>query len=136
MGTAAVIEDDALGVLGQQLDERLLLGFRAGGQGGVAHLHGIIVEAVGQSPGPCTAPDAVLGHIRPVGQAVQKSAAAKHHGGRSQRTGSAPALFEVEACVHIEVYGQRSRQHHSHHHERQHKGHQFLPHPVRRTFHV
>ena len=136
VGLAAVIEDDALGVLCQQLDEHRLLRLVVGRQSGVTHLHRVIVEAVGEAPCPRTAADAVFGHVRPVGQAVQKSAAAEHHGGGGQRTGAAPALLEVKSCVHVEVHRQRSRQHHCHQHERQHKGHQFFPDPVRRTFHV
>ena len=110
MGLAAVVEDDALRVLGQQLHQHLCLLCVAGGQGGVAHLHGLIVEAVRQPAGPGGALDAVLRHVHPVDQAVQIGAAAEHHGGGGQRAGAAPALLEVEPGVHVQIDGQRPRQ--------------------------
>lgn len=110
VGLAAIIEDDSLGVLGQQLNEHLCLPGVAGGEGGVANLHGLIVEAVGESACPGRALHAVFGHIDPVGQAVQIGTAAEHHRGRSQCAGAAPALLEVEPGVNVQVNGQRPRQ--------------------------
>ena len=101
VGLAAIIEDDSLGVLGQQLNEHLCLLGVAGGEGGVANLHGLIVEAVGESACPGRALHAVFGHIDPVGQAIQIGTAAEHHRGRSQRAGAAPALLEVEPGVNV-----------------------------------
>ena len=120
VGLPPVIQDDALGMGCQQVDQGLGLGPVVGGQGGVAHLHGLICKAVGQPVGPRGGADAVLGHVHPVGQAVEVGAAAQHHGSGGQGAGAAAALLEVKAGVHIQVSGQRPR--HTGH--QQHNGQQ------------
>ena len=110
MGLGAVVEDDALRVLLQQGDQHRRFALQTGGQGGVAHLHLLICKAVCKAVGPCRGAHTVLGHVRPVAQPVKVSTAAQHHGCGGQRTGAAPALLEVEACVHVQVHCQCSGQ--------------------------
>ena len=126
MGLAAVIQDDALGVLGQKLDQRLGLGGVARRQGAVAHLHRLVCKTVGKAARPRRGADAVLGHIHPIVQAVEVGPPPQHHRRRSQRAGSAAALLEVEPGVHVQVNGQGSRQAGCQQDQRQHKGDQLL----------
>ena len=110
MGLGAVVEDDALRVLLQQGDQHRRFALQTGGQGGVAHLHLLICKAVCKAVGPCCGTHTVLGHVRPVAQPVKVGTAAQHHGCGGQRTGAAPALLEVETCVHVQVHCQCSGQ--------------------------
>ena len=110
MGLGTVVKDDALRVLLQQRDQHRRFALQAGGQGGVAHLHFLICKAVRKAVGPCCGAHTVLGHVRPIGQPVKVGTAAQHHGCGSQRAGAAPALLEVEACVHVQIHCQCSGQ--------------------------
>ena len=110
MGLGAVVQNDALRVLLQQGDQHRRFALQTGGQGGVAHLHLLICKAVRKAVGPRRGAHTVLGHVRPVAQPVKVGTAAQHHGCGGQRTGAAPALLEVEACIHVQVHCQCSGQ--------------------------
>ena len=126
MGLRAVVQDDAFRVLSQQLDEQLGLFLMIGGQGRISHLHLPVCKAVGQTIGPGRGAHTVFRHIHPVGPSVKVSAAAQHHGSRSQRAGAAPALLEVEPGIHIQVHSQCCGQTGECKHDGEQNAHQFF----------
>ena len=99
MGSGAVVQHDALRMLCQNGDQRFRLGRLARGQGRITHMHIVVCKAVGEPTRPGRALDAVFGHIHPAVHPVQIGPAAKHHCGRGQGAGAAPALFEVEPNI-------------------------------------
>ena len=106
MGSGAVVQHNALRMLCQNGDQRFRLGRLARGQGRITHMHIVVCKAVGEPARPGRALDAVFGHIHPAVHPVQIGPAAKHHCGRGQGAGAAPALFEVEPNINVQVHGQ------------------------------
>ena len=127
MGSGAVVQHDALRMLCQNGDQRFRLGRLARGQGRITHMHIVVCKAVGEPARPGRALDAVFGHIHPAVHPIQIGPAAKHHCGRGQGAGAAPALFEVEPNINVQVHGQCPGEQHGHQGHRCKQGSESFP---------
>ena len=85
VGHAGGVEHDPLGVLGQQVNEDILVG-RAAGQGVVTHGHLPVGEVVGQAAAgdPERLAAGGLGDLGPILVPVEEGGSPEHHGGGSQ----------------------------------------------------
>ena len=90
-------------------------------------MHIVVCKAVGEPARPGRALDAVFGHIHPAVHPIQIGPAAKHHCGRGQGAGAAPALFEVEPNINVQVHGQCPGEQHGHQGHRCKQGSESFP---------